>query len=315
MEERMTVDKNAEQASYSQVPLPVPQTGLLLPTGQHRDREFICGWGAAFINICITFPINKTIFRQQLHGVSITQALQQLRSDGVQYLYRGLLPPLLQKTSSLSIMFGGYYMSQDFLQVRLPSLSVYVNHTIAAMTAGTLEAVLNPFERVQTLMQTAKYHNRFSNTLDAFKHLRQYGLKEYYRGLSVIILRNGPSNVAFFLGREWLQKHVPKSNTGTEKMLKDFICGAMLGMLISSVFYPLNVIKTQMQCKLGGPFDGIWVTFKRLWQERNGSVRGIFKGVHLNYMRSFLSWGIINASFEFLMETLYNERHQRPGIR
>jgi hypothetical protein len=27
-------------------------------------REFICGWGAAFINISITFPINKLIFRQ-----------------------------------------------------------------------------------------------------------------------------------------------------------------------------------------------------------------------------------------------------------
>ena len=27
-------------------------------------REFLCGWGAAFINISITFPINKIMFRQ-----------------------------------------------------------------------------------------------------------------------------------------------------------------------------------------------------------------------------------------------------------
>jgi hypothetical protein len=27
-------------------------------------REFVCGWGAAFINISVTFPINKLIFRQ-----------------------------------------------------------------------------------------------------------------------------------------------------------------------------------------------------------------------------------------------------------
>jgi hypothetical protein len=27
-------------------------------------KEFVCGWGAAFINISITFPINKLIFRQ-----------------------------------------------------------------------------------------------------------------------------------------------------------------------------------------------------------------------------------------------------------
>ena len=27
-------------------------------------REFICGWGSAFINICVTYPINKVTFRQ-----------------------------------------------------------------------------------------------------------------------------------------------------------------------------------------------------------------------------------------------------------
>ena len=27
-------------------------------------REFVCGWGAAFINITVTFPMNKVMFRQ-----------------------------------------------------------------------------------------------------------------------------------------------------------------------------------------------------------------------------------------------------------
>lgn len=27
-------------------------------------QEFICGWGAAFINISVTFPLNKVMFRQ-----------------------------------------------------------------------------------------------------------------------------------------------------------------------------------------------------------------------------------------------------------
>jgi len=32
--------------------------------GVYDWREFLCGWGAAFINISITYPINKLIFRQ-----------------------------------------------------------------------------------------------------------------------------------------------------------------------------------------------------------------------------------------------------------
>jgi hypothetical protein len=27
-------------------------------------REFLCGWGSAFINITMTYPLYKTIFRQ-----------------------------------------------------------------------------------------------------------------------------------------------------------------------------------------------------------------------------------------------------------
>lgn len=30
-------------------------------------REFVCGWGAAIVNVSLTFPINKLIFRQVMH--------------------------------------------------------------------------------------------------------------------------------------------------------------------------------------------------------------------------------------------------------
>lgn len=31
---------------------------------QFNWKEFACGWGAAFINVTVTYPINKLIFRQ-----------------------------------------------------------------------------------------------------------------------------------------------------------------------------------------------------------------------------------------------------------
>lgn len=181
-------------------------------------REFVCGSGAAFINICITFPLNKAIFRQQLHGVSTLRALRQLQKDGLRFLYRGLLPPLLQKTTSMSIMFGSYTRCQELLQDLAPSLPTVPNHTLSALIAGTLEATLTPFERVQTLMQNRHFHDKFSNTLDTFKSLRKLGAAEYYRGLTIIILRNGPSNVFFFLGREYLEKKGPVPKKKSEKV-------------------------------------------------------------------------------------------------
>uniref|UniRef100_A0A0K2U0C9 Mitochondrial carrier triple repeat protein 1like [Strongylocentrotus purpuratus] n=2 Tax=Lepeophtheirus salmonis TaxID=72036 RepID=A0A0K2U0C9_LEPSM len=57
-----------------------------------------------------------------------------------------------------------------------------------------------------------------------------------------------------------------------------------------------------MQSKIGGTFLSFSTVFRQLLKER-GFV-GMFKGVHLNYTRSFISWGIINVSFEFVQSKL-----------
>lgn len=131
-------------------------------------REFACGWGAAFVNITVTYPIYKMIFRQMLHGVQLTQAFGQLRSEGMLYLYRGIFPPLAQKTISLSLMFGVYDSTRRPL-VEYCHVNPYTAKTVAGMVAGTFEAALMPFERVQTLLADATYHQRYRNTHHAFK--------------------------------------------------------------------------------------------------------------------------------------------------
>jgi hypothetical protein len=84
---------------------------------------------------------------------------------------------------------------------------------------------------------------------------------------------------------------------------RDFVSGAVLGATISTVFFPINVAKSVMQSQLGGPFPGVVPTMTRLYRERNG-FHGLFRGGHINYSRSLLSWGIINSTYEFLGDTL-----------
>lgn len=43
----------------------VEKTGLAQMQDEgNRLCEFACGWGASFINICVTYPIHKVMFRQ-----------------------------------------------------------------------------------------------------------------------------------------------------------------------------------------------------------------------------------------------------------
>ena len=67
------------------------------------------------------------------------------------------------------------------------------------------------------------------NSSHALKLLRPYGAAEYFRGLSVVLLRNGPSNVIFFGAREACSELLPTPNTDAGVLAHNFLSGALVG--------------------------------------------------------------------------------------
>lgn len=171
----------------------------------------------------------------------------------------------------------------------------------AGVLSGICEALLCPMERVQVLLQTSKYHDQFKHTLNAFNQLRSYGYKEYYRGVSVVIVRNSLSNAIYFTLKTPLKQKVLSLQKGSampneaHERIGDFVAGALLGASISTLFYPLGVVKNHMQAKVGVKYDSAIQVFREIWRERNRSLRGLYLGVHLNFTRAMIGWGIITG--------------------
>ena len=256
--------------------------------------------------ITLTFPINKTMFRQQVHHIPAAEAVKQLYKEGSINLYRGVLSPLLMKFLSQSVMFGSYSQYSRLLQEK-GHFSGSMAKIFGAVMAGGSEALLMPLERVQVLMQDQKNNQKFKNTPHALYSLRSHGVTEYYRGFSAILIRNCPGNVIFFTVREQIRDNLLPERWKSDlyaSNISDFLGGAFLGAFISTMFYPVNVTKTHMQLVVGGPFQRFRSVLKKLLAERG--ARGMFRGVHINYTRSFLSWGIINVTYENLLRLLKN---------
>ncbi|XP_071946864.1 mitochondrial nicotinamide adenine dinucleotide transporter SLC25A51-like [Antedon mediterranea] len=280
-----------------------PTSETISPEPVHESLEFFYGGGAAFINIMVTFPLNKVLFRQQLHGIGVERAFAQLQREGPAMIFRGVLPPLLQKTTSTALMFGLYDQYSKMIRHQFPSIPVSSAKMLAAVFSGTSEAILVPFERVQTVLQDNR-QKHYRNTIHVFKELySKYGIKELYRGLTPILLRNGPSNAVFFGFRHELKDLLPEAQTQTGNILNDFVSGAVLGASISTVWYPINVVKTRMMVKVGGEYLSFRQTFWNIYYERGKRLYSLFYGVHLNFSRALISWGIINASYELLKQT------------
>jgi hypothetical protein len=283
----------------------------------HSKTEFIAGYIAACANIFILYPMNKLIFRQILDGISFKDATAQMRRDGFQNLYRGLLPPLLQKSTSYSIMFGSqheYYLrlrrlTESSQSELLRGMSASQRHffltSISAAMAGLTEATLTPLERIQSILQMQQYHSRFRHTWHAFGEItREHGLFELYRGLSAICLRNSLSNVVFFTSRTRIKELLPPAKSELHNSFYDFVSGGLLGALISTFFYPFNVIKSHMQARLGGQFFGTFESLRMIYNLKDRNVKLFYKGVGSNFMRAVFAWGITNSTYEVVLKTL-----------
>ncbi|EGT52844.1 hypothetical protein CAEBREN_07341 [Caenorhabditis brenneri] len=158
------------------------------------------------------------------------------------------------RMNNRALMFGVYDNFESLLSCSASSnTSLTICHAQAGFLSGICEAMLCPLERVQVLLQTSKYHDQFKHTLNAFNQLRDYGYREYYRGFSVVLLRNGLSNALYF------------------------------------------TLKGPLKQKVGVPYDSAIQVFREVWKERNRSLRGLYLGVHLNFTRSLLAWGIITG--------------------
>jgi len=281
---------------------------------KNNYHEFVAGYCAAGTTILVLYPLNKAIFRQIINGISAKDAYKQLKSEGVSMLYRGLFPPLLQRSVSYSVLFGTqhqyYILIRDSLEKLIERKHFIDNHSLidpiiqgsAGYLAGTTEALLTPFERIQAILQTPKYHDSYKNTFHIFKELRQrYGFRELYRGFVIISLRNSVSNVLWFSLRNPLKKSLPEPTHKAQDVLFNFLSGGILGAFISTVFYPFNFVKSHMQSGIGGPFPGVIRSFKELYAKNPGVVN-FYRGAHGNFVRAMLSWGITNSSYEFYLD-------------
>ena len=205
-------------------------------------------------------------------------------------------------------MFGTYHKYQEFFYKSKTIDNKKLNKALSAILAGCTEAILTPFERVQMLLQHKAYDHTFNNTIHAFVELKKYGLKEYYRGLTPILLRNGPSNVVYFSSRDLVKTKLPQSQYWYFNLLQDFGSGAFIGAITSTIFYPLNAVRTKMQItSLQSRPLTIVEAFKALYVERDRRFRNFYYGVHINFSRSLLSWGIITCVFEFTMKHLKHD--------
>ncbi|XP_050296313.1 mitochondrial nicotinamide adenine dinucleotide transporter SLC25A51-like [Anthonomus grandis grandis] len=268
-----------------------------------RIKEFSAGVLSAFVSINVTYPFTKLIYRQILTQSSFQVALWEVRQEGLRYLYRGIGPPIIQRSTELSVMFGVYKTAEMALHPL--KLSMYDEKVASSAISGVTESFLCPLERVMLLLIDSKNHSKFKNMGHAlFILVRDYGPKELYRGYSAILTRDVFHNTFFFLMRDELSGLVKCHEHKLQENFQNFLVGAGVGLMMTTLFYPIKVVKARMQKRIGGRFVSVPQSVTEIYKDRGRGFRNFYRGIGMNVVRSIVAWGIANTSYEFFKRHL-----------
>lgn len=267
-------------------------------------KEFLAGFGSAILTISATYPVTKLLYRQILENQSARKSFQNLKKEGFFALYRGALSPMIQRCITLSSMFGVYRAATIPLETL--EMNEYVEKMCACSLVGALESVFMPLERVQMLLIVATYNKRFKHIFHVAKVIaKDYPLKEFYRGYSIILFRNITSNSFFFITKDELEKRFKFSDIQYRQNTQHFVVGAAVGIAMTVLFYPLKVAKVNIHKELGGKFKSNKEIFTEIYNKDGGGIVNFYRGSVLNGWRALFSWGITNSSYEYIKKKIY----------
>lgn len=259
-------------------------------------RSYLHGGTSSLISTLITFPLYKTVFRQQLHNTLVREAVAQLFKEGPVKLYRGVAPPLLMRSLNGTLLFG---LQDTFLhQISLFSTTPLPRSALPALagfSAGVVEALLfTPLERVQNVLQNNRNDSRLPTLRSILLKLASRPLASgYYTAFLPILVRNALGSSLYFGLKD------PMSNTlrdnGWSPVAASFTAGALNGAVISLLLYPLSVLVANMQAQAEGGERGVRSSWRRLWTARQHRLPLLYRGGFLVILRSCVTWGITTA--------------------
>ncbi|XP_026796413.1 solute carrier family 25 member 53 [Pangasianodon hypophthalmus] len=266
-------------------------------------HSYMHGGISSLVCTVITFPVYKTVFRQQLHSTLIREAVLQLYEEGLLKLYRGVVPPMLMKTLQGTILFG---FQNTFLQQLSPWAEIYfpraVLPAVAGLGTGVVECLFfTPFERVQSILQNSGNDRSLPTLSKIVGRLRSETLANgWYRAFLPTLTRNALGSGLYFglkdpLARVLCEKDCPP-------IASSFVSGMVSSIVISLPLYPLSVLVANMQAQVGGDNLGVRASWHQLWQKRQRSLVLLYRGGSLVILRSCISWGITTAIYDQLMK-------------
>ncbi|XAR72090.1 hypothetical protein NMG60_11018606 [Bertholletia excelsa] len=241
-----------------------------LPTSSLFKSALAGGLSCAF-SCAIMHPVDTVKTQVQASSLSFLEIMSKVPQIGVRGLYKGSIPAILGQFSSHGLRTGISEACKLALINIMPTLpEIQVLSSFSGTYLGTVARI--PCEVLKQRLQAGIFNNVAEAIVGVWN---QDGLKGFFRGTGVTLLREVPFYVAG-TGLYTESKKVVQSLLGRDlEPWETVVVGALSGGLTAVCTTPFDVIKTRMMTAPGG--QSLSMSMAALSILREGPL-GFFKG-------------------------------------
>lgn len=254
--------------------------------------------------VVVTFPIHKIVFRQTINQLSFQAAFRQLRIEGACYLYRGMLPMLINQSIATGSMY--WVENTEILSENGSSRARFQDRRAlpTAVVTTLVDGLCTPLKRVEVILEDGRFNNTYNSMMHVFRSLRPLGTRELYRGTSASLIHTFGTTYIFFALKDGVRDvllPVPKKSSLKTNLIRNFIGGAFLGALLAVLMFPVKVTRVRMQNRaIGGRLVPLAEAWRGVWRDRTNTL----KGLRANTVRAAIVWGSMSACDFWIDELL-----------
>ncbi|KAK8793528.1 hypothetical protein WA158_004887 [Blastocystis sp. Blastoise] len=235
-----------------------------------------------------TQPADNPIYKGTLDCVRKTQKL-----EGLKGFYKGCASPLVGQIFYNAVQFLAFGQVKQAM-IHGPRLSIKESLVAGAVTGVAVTFVECPMDFLKSQIQVQavkaqsnpEYKPQFKGVADCAKQVfKTNGLLGVFQGFLPTLYRDTIAVSLYFGSYEWVRRAYRKPGQSLEDIDKQgpwiqFLAGGIAGFFYWIGIYPLDVIKSTLQCdsiaKSERTYKGMMDITKKIWNTQG--MKGFFKG-------------------------------------
>lgn len=306
-------------------------TGTNSYSAEFLLKSLLAGGVAGMCSKTTVAPLDRAKILLQAHNkhykhLGIFSVLKTIvQKESVIALYKGNGAQMVRIFPYAATQFTSFEVYKQFLCRTLgpkSHIAKFLSGSLAGVTAVTLTYPLD-MVRARLAFQVSGEH-RYTGIVHTVTSIfkQEGGLRALYRGYTPTIMGMIPYAGLSFYCFESLKyfclaflpnicaKHHAQNTGGLALTLPSkLLCGGFAGCIAQSVAYPLDVARRRMQLSMMIPgmerFSKHWLTTLVLIFKEDGIVKGLYRGMTVNYLRVVPMVAVSFSANELMKQVLH----------